>query len=440
MVSRKSMSRPPPTAGLEVKPRNKIQRKMLHIKRKRAKDAARHAERHAFKKEEAKNPKLKAERLKRNIPLTIDRKRVWDDADSDVEDGLGLSVDVERIKRRKQEEEDELNRPLDENEQSSEGEEESEEEDDDVDSMLASSDEEDEQDEDEDDDDNNTKKSTDDSRGRHKSALPSATERATSPSQSTKSTNLSAVPDALAAKFPSLFNTEKPVSPKILITTSLNSSLHHEAELLTDLFPNSVYVRRSRHRFAHQFSIREISKFASNRNFTAVVILREDQKKPTGLDIVHLPTGPMFHFSMTNWVEGKRIPGHGNATEHWPELILNNFRTPLGLLTAHLFRTLFPPQPDIEGRQVVTVLNSRDYLFFRRHRYVFREKRETEKAVVGADGKEMKGAEGIRAGMQELGPRFTLKLRRVDKGIQRASGQEWEWKGGMEKTRTKFQL
>lgn len=37
-------------------------------------------------------------------------------------------------------------------------------------------------------------------------------------------------------------------------------------------------------------------------------------------------------------------------------------------------------------------------------------------------------------------PRFTLKLRRIDKGIQRASGQEWEWKAGMEKQRTKFQL
>ncbi|RAL10103.1 rRNA-binding ribosome biosynthesis protein RPF1 [Aspergillus homomorphus CBS 101889] len=433
MGSRKGLSRPPPDASMELKPRNKLRRQMIHIKRKRAKDSARRTERYAFKKEEAKNPRLREERLKRNIPLTIDRKRVWDEADSDVEDGLGLSVDVERIKRRKQEEEDELNRPLEDAEQSEDEDGEEEEEEDDVDSMLASSDEEDNGEDDEEDE------KEDDSRGRRKSALPSATERATSPSQSTKSTNLSLVPDALAAKFPSLFNLEN-ASPKILITTSLNSTLHHEAELLTDLFPNSHYVRRTRHRFAHQFSIREIAKFASNRNYTALVILREDQKKPTGLDIVHLPTGPMFHFSMTNWVEGKRIPGHGRATEHWPELILNNFRTPLGLLTAHLFRTLFPAQPEIQGRQVVTVLNSRDYLFFRRHRYVFRDKRETEKAVVGADGKEMKGAEGIRAGMQELGPRFTLKLRRIDKGIQRASGQEWEWKGGMEKTRTKFQL
>jgi ribosome production factor 1 len=31
-------------------------------------------------------------------------------------------------------------------------------------------------------------------------------------------------------------------------------------------------------------------------------------------------------------------------------------------------------------------------------------------------------------------------LRRIDKGIQRASGQEWEWKARMEKVRTKFQL
>ena len=134
------------------------------------------------------------------------------------------------------------------------------------------------------------------------------------------------------------------------------------------------------------------------------------------------------------------MPGHGNPTSHTPELILNNFRTPLGLLTAHLFRSLFPPQPELQGRQVITLHNQRDYIFVRRHRYIFRDKRETEKSVVGPDGKVVKGVEDIRAGLQELGPRFTLKLRRIDKGIQRASGQEWVWKARMEKVRTKFQL
>ncbi len=93
-------------------------------------------------------------------------------------------------------------------------------------------------------------------------------------------------------------------------------------------------------------------------------------------------------------------------------------------------------------------------VFIRRHRYIFREKRATEKNVVGPDGKEVEGVEGIRAGLQELGPRFTLKLRRVDRGIGRAGSMEeakktggskedailWEWKAGMEKKRTRFNL
>jgi ribosome production factor 1 len=35
---------------------------------------------------------------------------------------------------------------------------------------------------------------------------------------------------------------------------------------------------------------------------------------------------------------------------------------------------------------------------------------------------------------------MTLKLRRIDKGIQRKSGQEWQWKGRMEKQRTRFNM
>ena len=414
--------------SLDLKPANKQRRQLLHVKRKRENDVSGRAKRFGRKKEEAKDPKLRAERLQRNVPLTLERKRVWDDVGSDAEeDGLGLSVDVERIKRQRLEEEEELNRPLE------NGEDEEEDGDgdrDEVDSMIASDSEQDEED----------AVAKADRKPKKKNSLRSATERATSPTQSTRSTNLNLAPEALAAKFPSLFSADPPPSPKILITTSINSTLHSEAELLTNLFPNSAYIRRSAHRYGHKFSVREISSFASNRNYTAVVVVEEDQKRPSGLTIVHLPIGPTFHFTISNWVEGKKLPGHGNPTDHWPELILNNFRTPLGLLAAHLFRTLFPPQPELQGRQVVTLHNQRDYIFVRRHRYVFREKRETEKSVAGSDGREMKGVEGIRAGLQELGPRFTLKLRRVDKGIQRRSGQDWEWKAGMEKQRTKFQL
>jgi ribosome production factor 1 len=412
-------------ASLPFKTANKLKRQSLHVKQKHAKDSIRRAERFGRKKEESKNPRLRDERLRRNVPLTLDRKRVWDEIDYDVEDGLGLSIDVDRIKKQRLEEEQSLN---EEGGQVEDGEGVGEEEDD-RDSMLDDALEE---------EDGDTHAAANPLPT--KSQLRSATDRATSPTRSTTSTNLNIAPEALAAKFPTLFSTDPPEEPKILITTSINSTLHAEAKLLTSLFPNSKFVRRSSHRYGHKFSVREIASFASNREYTALIVLEEDLKRPSGLTVVHLPKGPTFHFSVSNWVEGKKMPGHGNPTSHTPELILNNFRTPLGLLTAHLFRSLFPPQPELRGRQVITLHNQRDYIFVRRHRYIFRDKRETEKSVVGPDGKVVKGVEDIRAGLQELGPRFTLKLRRIDKGIQRASGQEWVWKARMEKVRTKFQL
>ncbi|KAH6684346.1 anticodon-binding protein [Halenospora varia] len=402
-------------AALPFKTGNKFRRQDLHVKQKKARDSLRRDERFKRKREEDRDPTLREERLAKNVPHTIDKKRVWDDVDGD---GLGVSVDVEQLKRRRIEEAEAAEQePLEDGEDSAE---------DDVDSMLDS----DSENEDEDAEDKSTIKQR---------------QRAASNAPSTTSTNLDLTPSSLALKFPTLFSDEPPPVPKVLLTTSINSTLHHEAELLCSLFPHSTYIRRSSHRYGHKFSLREISKFATNRNYTAVILLKEDQKVPTGLSIVHLPSGPTCHFSIANWVEGKKLPGHGNPTNHYPELILNNFRTPLGLLTARLFLTLFPPQPELQGRQVVTLHNQRDYIFLRRHRYVFRDKKETEKSVIGPDGKPVAGVESIRAGLQELGPRFTLKLRRVDKGIGRAGSEgddavQWQWKAHMEKQRTRFNL
>lgn len=397
---------------------NKFKRQDLHVKQKKARDSLRRDERFKRKREEDKDPELRRERLARNVPMTIDKKRVWDEEDGD---GLNVSVDVEQLRRRRLEAA-EAGDAMDEDlpEEAAE---------DDVDSMLGSDEEMDDEEED-----------TEHSARRQRDAS-----NAPSLAASTTSTNLDLTPESLALKFPTLFNDEPPPPPKVLLTTSLNSTLHNEAHLLCTLFPNSTYIPRSAHRYGHKFSVREIAKFATNRSYTALVVVKEDAKKPTGLSIVHLPHGPTCHFSIANWVEGKKLPGRGNPTNHYPELILNNFRTPLGLLTARLFLTLFPPQPELQGRQVVTLHNQRDYIFVRRHRYVFRDKRATEKSVVGPDGEKVKGVEEIRAGLQELGPRFTLKLRRVDKGIGRAGSQgddglQWEWKAHMEKKRTRFNL
>lgn len=69
----------------------------------------------------------------------------------------------------------------------------------------------------------------------------------------------------------------------------------------------------------------------------------------------------------------------------------------------------------------------------------------TEKSVEDSEGKVIRGVEDVRAVPQELGPRFTLKLRRIVKGIGRAGSEgddavQWQWKSKMDVKRTRFNL
>ncbi|PHH59570.1 hypothetical protein CDD81_2858 [Ophiocordyceps australis] len=398
---------------------NKMKRKELFVRHKKATGKERREERLRRRKEEQRDPALKAVRLAKNKTVTLDQKRVWDEGD---DDSLGARVDLEKLQRQRLEQaEAEEQEALDAGSKHGDK--------DDNDSMLGS-----------DDENDDMLQACRDEHGQQQRI-----QRGGSIAPSTASTNLDLAPSSLALKFPSLFSDIPPADSKILVTTSLNATIHDQAQLISTLFPNSTYVPRSGHRYAYRYSLREICKFATKRDYTAVILIKEDLKKPTGLSIVHLPSGPTCHFSITNYLEGKKLPGHGNPTSHYPELLLNNFKTPLGLLTAKLFQSLFPPKPEIQGRQVVTMHNQRDYIFVRRHRYVFRDRRSTEKRIVDSEGREMKGVENIRVGLQELGPQFTLKLRRVDKGIGRAGSEgqdatQWEWKAKMEKDRKRFNL
>ncbi|KAB5570516.1 brix domain-containing protein [Coniochaeta sp. 2T2.1] len=421
--------------SLSMKTNNKLKRQQMYIEDKMQATKDRHEERHRRKKEEDKDPELKAERLRRNQTMTIEKKRVWDEGAD--EDTLGAAVDLAQAKRRRLEAEAaELQRL----EQGAED----EEKDDDDDSMLGSDEEEDE---DEDDEDGEDAERIERIRRkqqakRDNSLAPSV---AASLAPSTTSTNLELTPASLARKFPNLFSDEPLPSPKVLITTSINATIHKEAQDIATLFPNSHYIPRSAHRHGHKYSVREICKFAKNREFTAVVVINEDQKKPDRMTIVHLPDGPTLTYTISHYMPGKKIPGHGNPTNHYPELLLNNLRTSLGLLVGKSFHTLYPPQPEIQGRQVVTVHNQRDFIMIRRHRYVFRDKRATEKPVTSVEGEKIKGFEEIRVGLQALGPNLNVKLRRVDKGIGRAGSEgedalQWEWKARMEKVRTRFNL
>jgi len=145
------------------------------------------------------------------------------------------------------------------------------------------------------------------------------------------------------------------------------------------------------------FEMGRIAGWAAGRNYKHLLVVNEDMRKPNAITLVHLPSGPSAYFKLTSIELTKQIFGHARATPHHPELVLNGFVTRLGHAVGRMFQTTFPLLPEFQGRQVVTLHNQRDFLFFRRHRYAFRS---TEKVA-----------------LQEIGPRFTLKLRWLKKGI-----------------------
>ncbi|KAI0305969.1 anticodon-binding protein [Multifurca ochricompacta] len=181
---------------------------------------------------------------------------------------------------------------------------------------------------------------------------------------------------------PYFSSTDDPtIPPKVLITTS----------------PKATRAEFHRRPKTRGFEMGKIASWAAGRGFSNLVVVNENMKKQNAITLVHLPDGPTAYFRLTSVELTKKIFGHARETPHHPELVLNNFVTRLGHTIGRMFQTFFPPLPEFQGRQVVTLHNQRDFLFFRRHRYAFRS---TEKVA-----------------LQEIGPRFTLKLRSLKKGL-----------------------
>lgn len=241
---------------------------------------------------------------------------------------------------------------------------------------------------------------------------------------------------------------------KILITTRPRPSkeLFHFVGDMMQLIPNTFFYPRK------AFEVKAICQHAIEGGFTHVCILSEKSKVCNGMLVSHLPDGPTAFFKVSNVVPGAKIANHGQATTHIPELILNNFNTRLGHRVGRFLGSLFPHAPEFKGRQVVTFHNQRDFLFVRHHRYMFDEKKASAAAAAAASGrgKKKKGKKGsaaaakdaapastIRARLQELGPRFTLKLRWLQQGTFDTQFGEYEWihkRKEMDTTRRRFHM
>ncbi|KAI8618125.1 anticodon-binding protein [Chytriomyces sp. MP71] len=208
-------------------------------------------------------------------------------------------------------------------------------------------------------------------------------------------------------------------APKILVTTSrwATPDTYEFANEFCTIFPDAQFIKRG-----PQFEVKKIVELAIGREYTDVIIINEDKKKPNAITVIHLPEGPTAHFKLSSVKLNKDIRGHGTVGPHKPELILNNFNTRLGHTIGRMFAALFPHVPEFHGRQVATFHNQRDFIFFRRHRYIFKD--------------------GKRCDLQELGPRFTLKLKWLQKGTfdTRFGDYEWMFKPEMATSRRRFFL
>ncbi|XP_030852522.1 ribosome production factor 1 [Strongylocentrotus purpuratus] len=207
--------------------------------------------------------------------------------------------------------------------------------------------------------------------------------------------------------------------PKVLITTSDKAAwtTRRLCKELSSCIPNSE-VHHRRH-----LPLKRIIKSAQEKDFTDLIVINNDRGKANGMVISHFPDGPTCHYKMSNVKLRQDIKRCGKPTEHQPELILNNFNTRLGHSIGRQIAALFPHDPNFVGRRVVTFHNQRDFVFFRHHRYVFKDNK--------------------KVGLQELGPRFTLKLRSLQKGTFDSKFGEYEWvhkRHEMDSSRRKFHL
>ena len=285
--------------------------------------------------------------------------------------------------------------------------------------------------------------------------------------------------DELEDEFAAYFNGH--IRPNVLITTRPRPSQNtfYFIADLQELIPKLAFYPRK------HFSVKEICQFAQNRGFTHVMILSEKNKVVNGLTISHVAAmdlethdsesesnsdddskeeegedmsppkknvghfssgvgGPTAFFKVSNVVTSKRIPNHGRSTAHVPELNLHGFGTRLGHRIGRLLGSLFPHHAEFEGRQVVTFHNQRDYLFVRHHRYIFDDQSGNTARVEAVKAHDKSNPmPHVNTRLQELGPRFTLKLRWIQEGIFDTQFGEYEWihkRKEMDVTRRKFHL
>jgi ribosome production factor 1 len=218
-------------------------------------------------------------------------------------------------------------------------------------------------------------------------------------------------------EFTSYFNKE--YDPQVLITTSIRhtGAIYKFVKDLKEVIPNSYLY------YIKKFDLKSIIELSKEKGFTDIIVVYERLREPYRMVLCHLPDGPTCEFKLSNVVYHDEIPNSANNKGFSPELIFKNFKTKVGYRLSRILNSIFPHTAEVHGRQVVTFHNQRDFIFFRNHRFIFDE-------------------DFTKVNLQEIGPRFSMRLLSIQKGTFDNEFGEFEWfyKNKMGVNRRKFNL
>ncbi|ORM41344.1 Ribosome production factor 1 [Babesia sp. Xinjiang] len=205
--------------------------------------------------------------------------------------------------------------------------------------------------------------------------------------------------------------------PKLYLTTSRRPSekMRTFVKELLLILPNIYYFARDERKLEH------LVQEASEGKFSAILLITQGRgKKPNGIYVCSLPYGPTTFFRLSSLTLASDMKGSGNFTESKSEIILNHFDTRVGRRVGRQIASLFPLDPELEARRVITFHNQRDMIFFRHHRYVFRNEK--------------------KCSLTEIGPRFTLKVHSVQEGTMDLDKglYEFVWRPDLQVDRKRF--
>eukprot|EP00931_Biecheleriopsis_adriatica_P089192 TRINITY_DN63359_c0_g1_i1.p1 TRINITY_DN63359_c0_g1~~TRINITY_DN63359_c0_g1_i1.p1 ORF type:complete len:309 (+),score=59.94 TRINITY_DN63359_c0_g1_i1:107-1033(+) len=201
--------------------------------------------------------------------------------------------------------------------------------------------------------------------------------------------------------------------PKVLITTSRDPSsrLSQFLKELRMLFPGAQRMNRG------AYIVKDLMQLARTHEMTDVIIVHEHRGEPDGLVVCHLPFGPTAYFGLSNVVLrhdlAEKPPTMSEANPH---LVFHGFTAKMGIRVKTILQALFPPAKQA-GDRVMTFCNRHDTIQFRHHTF------ERPKGP-GGDAQKSK-ANQVK--LSENGPRFTMRLFRVELGAIDMKDVQVEW-------------